>query len=293
MLESIINPKRGERHPWQLLFVGFVYAVVSVLLANWIFSGNNVFEKHISIISVFFTVMFSIPFVYYTMLYEEKKDTLIKGERKLLKEHSRALLAFIFLFLGYVLAFSLLYILLPHEVENNFAIQIETYCQINSYGDNQFNDCVTGYLNKVDSGNVKFTGKNISNFDTLKNIFLNNLYVMILTIIFSLFFGAGAIFILAWNASVIGAAVGIFAKSLSGLPSGFLRFLFHGIPEILAYFIGGLAGGIIGFAIIKKDLEKEKFTRILEDFAVLLVLGVLVLIFAAVLEVYVTPIFFY
>jgi uncharacterized membrane protein SpoIIM required for sporulation len=53
-----------------------------------------------------------------------------------------------------------------------------------------------------------------------------------------LIFGAGAIFILAWNASVIAAAIGIFANSdLSKLPMGVMRYMIHGIPEIGAYFI--------------------------------------------------------
>jgi len=62
-------------------------------------------------------------------------------------------------------------------------------------------------------------------------------------LIFSLIFGAGAIFVLAWNASVIAAAIGIFTKSeLSSLPIALIRYMIHGIPEIASYFIVALAG---------------------------------------------------
>jgi len=33
--------------------------------------------------------------------------------------------------------------------------------------------------------------------------------------------------------------------------------MIHGIPEIVAYFIGALAGGIISVAIIRKDLRGD------------------------------------
>jgi uncharacterized membrane protein SpoIIM required for sporulation len=58
--------------------------------------------------------------------------------------------------------------------------------------------------------------------------------------VFSLIFGAGAIFVLAWNASVIAAAVGIFSKNIGNLPLGIARYMIHGIPEITAYFVAAV-----------------------------------------------------
>ena len=106
-------------------------------------------------------------------------------------------------------------------------------------------------------------------------------------------FGAGAIFILAWNASVISAAIGIFSKSdLTNLPLGLVRYMVHGIPEIGAYFAGALAGGIISIAVIKHDINSEKFWIILQDSLNLVILSVVVLFLAALMEVFITPVFF-
>jgi len=125
------------------------------------------------------------------------------------------------------------------------------------------------------------------------NIFANNIYVLIFTILFSLALGAGAIFILAWNASVIGAAVGIFSKeSLMKLPLGILRYMIHGIPEISAYFVGALAGGIVSVAVIRRDLKGERMWRILEDALLLLIIAVVILFLASLLEVFITPVLF-
>ena len=125
-------------------------------------------------------------------------------------------------------------------------------------------------------------------------IFSNNIYVLIFTILFSLVFGAGAIFILVWNASVIGAAIGIFTKgSLANLPGGLLRYMVHGIPEISAYFVGALAGGIISVAVIRKDLQGSGTWKILQDSLLLVIIAIMILVVAGLMEVYLTPLLFY
>jgi len=288
MLESLINPKKAERKPWEMFFVGFAYTAFSVILANWLFSANAVLRDHISIVIVFFVVMFSTPFMFYTIRLEEKKDITIKGERNILKEHKKALLAFMFLFLGFIIAFSLFFVLLPDQAGQNFKVQIETYCQINSYSADQFDSCVKTSItgNAGIQSNAKYVAKE------LKIIFFNNLNVMFLSILFSFFFGAGAIFILTWNASVIGAAMGIFAQSPGGIPLSLLRFMLHGIPEIFAYFVGGLAGGIIGVAVIRHHFEEREFKKVLRDALTLIFIAVGFLVIGTLIEIFVTPLFF-
>ena len=126
---------------------------------------------------------------------------------------------------------------------------------------------------------------------------------------FSFFFGAGALFILIWNASVISAAIGNFfrvniaeyAASVGLIKVGgyfhvfslsLMRYFIHGLPEILAYFIGGLAGGIISIAISRHDVGTREFKKVLLDSLDLIVIAVGLLVIAALLEVYITPVFF-
>jgi uncharacterized membrane protein SpoIIM required for sporulation len=125
------------------------------------------------------------------------------------------------------------------------------------------------------------------------NIFSNNVYVLIFTIIFSLIFGAGAIFILVWNASVISAAIGIFAKfDLANLPLGLARYMIHGLPEISAYFVGALAGGILSFAIIRHDTYNRKFWKVIQDSLNLIIIAIAILLISAFIEVFITPVIF-
>ncbi len=286
MLEMLINPKKAERRPWELLFVGMFYASISLLLVNWIFAKDAVLSQYAGVLVVTFTVMFSMPFVYYVLRLEERKITPLSGTYSLLQEHKKALYAFLWLFLGFVLAFSFWYIVL--DSTNSFKAQIETYCLVNR--PSNFQSCAQQYgvkpVTSLSTGHT--TGK-----ERFLIIFTNNIYVLIFTLVFSLIFGAGVIFVLAWNASVIAAAVGIFSQyKLSGLPVGLFRYLIHGIPEIASYFMVALAGGIISVAVIKHETGTEKFWEVLQDSLNLIILAVVVLLIAALMEVYITPAFF-
>ena len=113
---------------------------------------------------------------------------------------------------------------------------------------------------------------------------------MLFTLIFSIIFGAGAIFVLAWNASVIAAAIGIFTKySIHEIPRGLARYMVHGLPEIAAYFITALAGGIFGVGLIRNGIKSKKFLRVIENVAIMLFASLIILIIAGLIEVYITP----
>ncbi len=285
MLEMLISPKKAERKPWEMFFVGLFYASLSILLVNWIFAKDIVLSAYSGILIVTFTVMFSIPFVYYTIRYEEKRIREGKGTISLLKEHKHALYAFMWLFLGFVVAFSFFYIVLPSN--HGFKAQIETYCLINRPAN--LEECVAQY--GISDSSLQ-TG-NLTNKERLFLIFSNNVYVMFFTLLFSLIFGAGVIFILAWNASVIAAAIGIFSNAeLAGLPIGLFRFMIHGIPEILAYFMVALAGGLVSIAVINHETGTTKFWEVVQDSLNLIIAAVVVLFIAALIEVFITPIFF-
>ena len=288
----LLNPKRAEKKPWEMFFVGFVYAAISLVFANWLFADNPIFKEHISLLIITFTVMLSLPFFYFLIKLEEERD--YKGEKSgLMKRHGKAINALIWLFLGYVVAYSLGYILVPSMIGSTFEAQIEQYCTINMPA--QFKECVSKYggiaiegdVGKIDS--IGITGK-ASSWNYAFDIFENNLYVMLFSIIFSLIFGAGAIFILAWNASVVATAIGIFSKSsISNLPASLSRYMLHGIPEIAAYFVAALGGGILGVTLIKHGTKDPDFSEGLSDSINLIALALLFLVIGAILEVFVTP----
>lgn len=276
VLESLITPFRAEQHPAKMILLGFLYTTIAIFLSLAVFRANS------SMIMVFLSAMAAIPFIYQTIIMEEEKDLQGLGESWLLKEHGKALRVFIWLFVGMTLAYTLWYVVLQADtISVLFQSQTNTITNING--------APTGHM----SAEMK----------AFSRIFLNNVRVLIFCILFSFLYGSGAIFILTWNASVIGAAIGNLIRTqianviglgnyFSIISYGLFKYVIHGIPEILAYFIAGLAGGIISIAVIKHDIATKKFEYILLDSADLLLLALIITFIAGVLEVWVTPIFF-
>ncbi len=286
MLESLINPKKVEKGPWKMVFVGLFYAFLSIFLTKIFFPNGSVLSKYSGVLIVTFSVLFTLPFFYFMIKKEEIEDEQVEGLLKVWKVHKNFVYGFLWLFLGFIIAFSVGDVLLKDPTLLN--AQIQTYCNINAPSNIQ--NCVSQYTNPQIFS--KTTG-HVAGFGMFTGILTNNIYVMIFTLLFSLIFGAGAIFVLSWNASVIAAAINIFTNyKLSELPLGLLRYMIHGFPEIASYFITALAGGILGAEIIRNGFKGKAFSRVLENSILLLFLALVILIFAAVIEVYFTPLFF-
>ncbi|MBT4539708.1 stage II sporulation protein M [Candidatus Woesearchaeota archaeon] len=277
-LELIINPFVVKKKPWQMFVAGFIYALIALLLSYL------VFQEIAGILMVFLIVIATLPMIYTAIKEEEALELQIKRESKLLKEHAKVLVYLMFLFFGITTALVLAYILLPQSMTDIiFSLQ----------------QSAIGNVNSAVQGNV-------TQFGFFSNIFFNNLKVLFFCLVFSFVYGTGAIFILTWNASVIAVAMGGFIRSqisnagtVIGNPSlatyfsaatfGLFRYMTHGFFEILAYFVAGLAGGIISIALIKHNLKER---RILVDSLNLIFISLGLLLFAAIIEVFITPLLF-
>lgn len=282
VLESIISVFKAEKKPFELFYIGLAYATIGIFLSLWIF------REYSSMIMVFLTVIAAIPLVFNALKEEEEKDIAIEDNIALLKEHSKVLAVILFLFLGATVAFGFWYTVLPQNIVSVlFSSQTQTIAGINNYA----------------------AGNAVQSAGLFKLILLNNIKVMTFCIFFAFIYGFGAVFILIWNASVIGAAIGNFIRTrvevtaaTMGLGSiadyfqyfslSLSRYLIHGIPEIAAYIIAGIAGGIISMAVIKHDFGSAKFEKILFDSSELIIIALLTLVFAAFVEVYITPVLF-
>lgn len=278
VLESLFNPFVLKKKPWEMFFAGFLYSVVGLFLSYLIFREVS------GLLTVFLIVIAVLPIIYTTINREEELDLKLKRELILLKEHTKLITYLIFLFFGITTALVLLYVILPQPmVHTIFNLQEKAIVNVNNY--------VQGNATKL---------------DIFVKIFVNNLKVLFFCMLFSLLYGTGAIFILTWNASVIAAAIGSviktrlaetaaligfnsFASYLGATTFGFFRYMSHGVLEIIAYFVMGLAGSIISIAIIKKNMGND---AIVTDVLDLILISLGFLLTAALVEVYLTPVFF-
>lgn len=276
-------PKKGERHPLWLFFVGLLYSSIAFLLVKFIFSKDVVLSSNSGMMIVMFTSLLSIIFFFFALRLDEKTNIKDKTDGRAIRDDWKVLKMLLYLFLGFIVGFLVWQLVFPGQM--TFNSQMQTYCVMNK--PLQYQDCLDSYKigNTLDgiqrgvSGN--FTG-----------ILSNNIIVTIVILFASLLFGAGVIFIIAWNASIIASVIAFSAQyNFSQVPLWVARFMIHGIPEIAGYFLVAMAGGISSFAInsyFKGNLSNDGLFKVVRRALWLIVISVIILVIAALLEVYVS-----
>lgn len=260
-LESLINPKRAAGDYLEIFFVAIAYTAIAVFVAQ------QLFPAQVSLLAVSLLTMLFVPF--FQKLFELDEEEEDKAARKqstgnLFARHRATILTFTTFFLGVIVAVSALLVFFNVP----FTLQFETLAGFSGAATNQGDFAL--YV-------------------------ANNTQVMFLIFALSVLFGAGAIFILAWNASVIGVFIGTFVQAkaaelgavnayVSGLPLGLATIALHGIPEIAAYFFAGLAGGILSVGILREKIASKEFRLIAIDALVFLAVAEFLIIAAAFIE---------
>jgi uncharacterized membrane protein SpoIIM required for sporulation len=277
VLESILNPKAAENRPFYVLFLAILFSIIAVFLSY------QLFPTQASILAVAFVSMLFIPFFQRLFWVEEKRDKVAaekpKTKKPLLKgilasdnifmRHRKVILVYGAFFIGVILTFSYLFIFYPN-MENVFSLQMDWF---KAQG-------VTGHA----------IGE-----DAFQRYFMNNSQVMLMAFAFSILFGAGSIFILSWNASVIAVYVGFFvnkmvptlgatAAYLYGVPLGLASIALHGIPEVTAYFFAAIAGGVLSVGVLREKWMSIEFKEVAKDAVVFLVIAEVLIVVAAWLE---------
>jgi uncharacterized membrane protein SpoIIM required for sporulation len=283
VLELLVNPLSAQHKPWQLFFIGLFYSSAALLVSFMLF------RRDVGLVMVFITTLACTYLIQNLLKTEENRNHEVHSELALLKQHGPVLSSFLFLFLGFVVSFSVWFIALPTDIGNQvFSLQADTI------------DC-------INSGSVE--GCALATEGAFLRILLNNLKVLFFTLLFAFFYGAGAMFILAWNAAIVGTAVGIFVRNamsnaagnlgimsvaayFSTYSAGLLRYMTHGVFEMLAYFMAALAGGIISIAVINHNFRSPEFKRVLSDSVDIAALSIGMVFFAAIVEVLITPLLF-
>lgn len=257
VLERLVSVGYAIRHPLGMFFVGGIVSVISLFVAFLVFPTS------IGLFSTFLTTFAITPFMVNLITYEETQEEEMLKRRvqmNFLARHKKILKIYSAFFSGMILFLSVTFLLLPQPtVQQLFEDQLREI--------------------KLIRGSAIIP-------DNFQRILINNVGVLILAFVFSLLYGAGAIFILTWNATVLAAAIGLAAQSFGGLhtlPAAILVFLPHGSLEILAYFVGGIAGGLISVAISRR--RSTMFKIMLIDGLKLLAVAVVFLVAAALVEV--------
>ncbi len=256
VLENLITIREAVRHPIWVFVIGAFVSIASLLISFL------VFPESVGLFTVVLITFIMTPFMVNLITYETYM-TEFEIKRKIVQSfferHQDILLVYSALFSGMIVALSLVFIFMPDDT----VIKL-------------FEDQIT---------EIKIIRGSFLDSSTFVKIILNNVGVLFLSIIFAFIFGSGAIFILAWNASVLSAAIGLTTKSIGGLhgiPVALATYMPHGIFEIVAYFLGGISGGILSVVIMHK--KTGLLGVMVKDSMKVILTAVVLLVIGAVIE---------
>ena len=137
----------------------------------------------------------------------------------------------------------------------------------------------------------KVAAFDVSRHSHALNIFTVNVGVSVIFFILSFFYGAGAIFLIVWNASIFSTFVFTTLQNIGrGVQNSlamFGVFSLYIVPEIAGFLLAGIAGGVISKALVTEKFMSDEFRNVVKDAMVLLLVSFGVLFVAALLESYV------
>jgi len=266
VLESIIPVKKVIRKPIDMFIFSMIVSLVSICLADMIFPGTSTGK----IITLFVTV--GITPMIYGIFKEEEEIEREEAENRIkesfFQRHGETILIFSLLFLGVFLSI----------------FMVSTFSE-EKYVRYIFQDQLSEIERVTSISNP--SGAFITS-EILEIIIENNLRVMGLSFLLSFLLGSGAIIILAWNASILALYLSSFLRK--GLIEEFLirsiSLIPHAPIEIAAYFLAGMAGGVLSVGIIREKLFSKEFFLVLRDSFILMGLALLAVLIGAVAEVF-------
>jgi len=263
MIESIISPSTAERKPWQMVTAGILFTIVAALI-TFVVEAFTVCAGAGYLLVSFITIAAAPLFVRVFCIEEHKhKGNLIERHLPVIEDYA-------YFFFGVIIATSFFYALYGDRgAKCLFSDQLATLTNIGVIGENNLPACGT-------EGSA-ITGMAAAQ-RSWEGFFLNNVSVLFLLFIFSFVLGAGSVWLISWNASVIGVLIGYRLDPLI-----LIKILPHGIFEFGGYFFGAVAGGILSAAIIQERIKSE-YKRVLLDSLMYFGIAVGMIFLGAIIE---------
>ncbi|MFP4424602.1 MAG: stage II sporulation protein M [Candidatus Woesearchaeota archaeon] len=318
--ELLLQPFKAQRKPYVMILFAFLVSSIAIILSL------RIFPRCSSLLIVTFSIIPLIPIM--VKLIEIEESRLEKAKRWYRLKNYSIIRIYALLFIGFIISFSLWYTFLPSEKsEELFREQIHSLemeedlepmcdsgilsryideysikdCKIRDYGDDGRLEYLVYVENKSEP--LIFIPETEEFHERRafmqKHYFTHNFQLLFFIFLTSFIFGSGALFILVWNASIIGVYIGEIANRgmhlitspfgkiavyFKTLPVSLGGLLLHGIFEVTGFFIAALAGGILSVVLIKHNIRDKHVLKIFLDSVLLFGIATILIFIGAFIE---------
>jgi uncharacterized membrane protein SpoIIM required for sporulation len=223
---KLVSPDSVRKNPGYGFVIAAFFTLIGFLAAYFIFSVA------LSMAMLAFASLMMLPFLVKLLdadaSEKPKEDASVKSFTsksfgEILKKHENLITFYMLLFFGMTIEYMFLYVFLPPDITKSAFSQ-----QLNLFGP-------AGHFGLP-----------------YADILINNIQILFIAFVLSIFYGAGSIFVLGYNASIAGVMYGAPFKTLiwgaaatGPFYANLLSYVPHTIVEIMAYLFAAVAGGIL------------------------------------------------
>ncbi|MEA3430565.1 MAG: stage II sporulation protein M [Nanoarchaeota archaeon] len=266
MLERLLLMHKIEKRHYFAMLLGFAYSLIGIITAFFLF------KDFMSLASIFLTTLLLVPTLIYYLGKEEKIERE-EGLKHFFRNHKDVFETYLFIFHGVFLGFLLI---------GFFALNV--------------NYDVSAYqFDFLKARGITPDGVSVvpdSTIGQVVNIIGRNLTVNVVAFFLSIAYGAGAIFLIVYNASIFASFIVLLVRYLSTTTAHataiFATMLIHLVPEISGFLLAAIAGGVISRALMRERIGSLAFRNVIKDATVMFLLSIVLIVLAAFLEIYVT-----
>ncbi|MEK6886564.1 MAG: stage II sporulation protein M [Nanoarchaeota archaeon] len=245
----------GTKRKTYSLILGILYVFISYGTASLFFSEN------ISMAMIMLITLLFVPTV--SRFIEKEVDARENGKTNVFKHNKTLIEVFFFLFIGISIGYFIIGSVYSDSIQ---------------------------YQTDMLQNQIKVNIDGIQKGPQALSLMINNIEVILVAFVLSLFYDVGALFLIVRTASVFAGFILKFSSFIAEKTAlNAAIFSIHFIPEIFGFLLAALAGGVISKALVKKNMETSQFRKIIRDGTVLLVISICIIVFAALLEAFVTP----
>jgi hypothetical protein len=258
------------KKPVQLFLTGIFYSSIAIFIAAVLF-----FRSPSMVIVTFMTL--PTVYIFARILHRKSFEQLkVRTFPELLEVNSDLVEMYTFLFLGMVTGIALWFSILPSELAA--AIFSEQIYHVHAIAET--------------------TAAAVTSSQVYLIIAANNIKLVLLCTVLSFIFASGALFLLAWNATIVGVVMGMLTKKLQaagmglvaalgkGLTLGFAYYILHLVPEIVAYFTATIGGAMISSAVMRYKPFGSKSRKLMLIAAGLVSIAIALILLAVAIEIH-------
>jgi len=260
VLEQFLDRKIVLKHVSFVFILSALYVFVAYAVQSLFFPGQ-------SLATVLLVTLILVPSLHHLIVIEEKIERT--GSSHFWKRHSTIIKCYLGAFLGLLAGFMVLGMVNAEALDYQIVQLGQDHLSpeaISKFSEQPYTPSIT----------------------TAIALFSHNIKYLLAGFILSIFYGAGAIFLVTYSASLFAAFVVEMAARFTSVISLTAVSLLHLLPESAGFILTAIAGATLSRGIIHEKLRAKEFKNVLRNCFILLIIGIAFILIAAIIETFVT-----